>query len=119
MKKAILCFIRRDDEVLLIHDNYPTGTVWNGISGYIEENETPLEAAIREVREEVGISIQTSDLQYLGVHDSFTIFEVWSWQGTPQKLEEGIIDIQWFKITELPYDHMHAGNQDWLPRFLH
>ena len=76
MEKAILCFIRRDNnEVLMIYDEYPHGAVWNGISGSIDNGETAQKAVVREVKEEVGIDVQESDLKYLGTYESFAIFE--------------------------------------------
>ena len=35
---------------------------WSGIAGYVEENETPLETALKEIREEVGITEDNVEL---------------------------------------------------------
>lgn len=53
-----------EDKILLVH---PTGASWRhsalGIpKGKIEPGEDPLEAAVRELQEETGISINPSDL---------------------------------------------------------
>jgi predicted NUDIX family NTP pyrophosphohydrolase len=53
-----------DNQILLVH---PTNSSWQkntlGIpKGRIEKGEDPLDAAIREVREEIGISIDSSKL---------------------------------------------------------
>jgi 8-oxo-dGTP diphosphatase len=49
-------FNREMDRVLLVRKRRPEWQAgrWNGIGGKIEENETPLEAMIRETREEIG-----------------------------------------------------------------
>ncbi len=53
MYKQTLCFIRRNDELLMLNREYkPTLGLWNGVGGKIEGNETPLECVIREVKEE-------------------------------------------------------------------
>ncbi len=49
-------FIVNKDKVLLrMHDKYH---FWCSVGGHIELNENPNEAAIREVKEEVGLSIE-------------------------------------------------------------
>ncbi len=48
-------FIVHKNKVLLrMHDKY---SIWLSIGGHIELNEDPVEAAIREVKEEVGLDI--------------------------------------------------------------
>src|SRR3989339_1503090 len=37
------------------------------VAGHVEENETPAEALIREVREEVGLELELSDLTFRNV----------------------------------------------------
>lgn len=58
MKKSAGLLLIKNDRMLLGH---PTGANWFGSysipKGGIEENETPLDAAIRETKEEVGIVI--------------------------------------------------------------
>src|ERR1700733_14364171 len=49
-------FIVHKNKVLLrMHDKL---SIWLSVGGHIELNEDPLEAAIREVREEVGLEIK-------------------------------------------------------------
>jgi len=59
------CYIVRDGRLLMVKRRVRQGTlVWAGPSGDIEPGETPEQAAIREVREEVGIEIEV--LERLG-----------------------------------------------------
>jgi ADP-ribose pyrophosphatase YjhB (NUDIX family) len=55
--------IIQDNKILLAH---PTGSKWFGTysipKGKVEENETILEAAIRETKEELGIEVDGSEL---------------------------------------------------------
>lgn len=56
--KILLLFTNNYKQVLLVKRNKnPYINCWNGIGGKIEVNETPLEAAIRECKEEIGIII--------------------------------------------------------------
>ena len=52
-------FVVHENKVLLRkHDKYG---IWLSIGGHIELNEDPNEAAVREVKEEMGLSIKLSD----------------------------------------------------------
>lgn len=60
---VILLFTKNFKEVLLVKRNKrPYINCWNGIGGKIEENETPIESAIRECKEETGITISNPKL---------------------------------------------------------
>lgn len=65
--------ILRDDagRVLLIHFVLPNMTFWATPGGGLEPGETPLAAAIREVREELGIDVTLEG----PVHRAVGIFE--------------------------------------------
>lgn len=59
-------FVVFNGKVLLRkHDKYG---IWLGVGGHIEENEDPNETAIREVKEEVGLTVELLDTRvYKGV----------------------------------------------------
>src|SRR4051812_32531233 len=71
---AVLIYLRQDDRVLMIHRNsrspgkvdYHEGK-WNGLGGKCEKDESPLEAAQREVLEESGLALLPDQLKSLGV----------------------------------------------------
>jgi 8-oxo-dGTP pyrophosphatase MutT (NUDIX family) len=52
---AIFVTRRGRAEVLLAHRSPRLGSYWHTIAGGIEDGETPLEAAVRELREETGL----------------------------------------------------------------
>ncbi len=97
---------------------------WNGFGGKLEPGETIDEAAMREIREEVGV--MPVDILRVGVLD-------FSWQGKPEVLEVHVfkaVDFegepmeseemkpQWFHIDEIPFDKMWQDDKYWLPFFL-
>ncbi|KAA0773844.1 MULTISPECIES: NUDIX domain-containing protein [Bacillus cereus group] len=48
MYKHTLCFIKRNEEILMLNREYdPVKGLWNGVGGKIEKGETPLENAIQ------------------------------------------------------------------------
>jgi 8-oxo-dGTP pyrophosphatase MutT (NUDIX family) len=58
MMKVVTAFLMHKDRILVLKRSDKVGSFrgyWAGVSGYIEAGETPLEAVIREVREETGI----------------------------------------------------------------
>ena len=63
MKNTTLIYLERDHKYLMMyrgrkpHD--PNAGKWIGIGGKIEEGETPEECAIRETREETGITLDS------------------------------------------------------------
>lgn len=56
-----LCFLTRDDNVLMLHRNKPPNQFkWNGVGGKLMPGESPLAACLREVYEETGYRLTTA-----------------------------------------------------------
>ncbi len=56
------CYVVRDGRLLMTRRRFAEGTFeWAAISGKIEPGETADQAAVREAREEVGLSIEVTD----------------------------------------------------------
>jgi len=85
----------RAGRVLLIHFVLPNMTFWATPGGGMEPGETPLAAALREVREELGIDVNLEG----PVHKAVGIFEF-----------EGVL----IENT----DHFFAGHWDGVPRLV-
>lgn len=69
MINTTLCYISRGDEYLLLHrtkkENDLNKDKWIGFGGKLEENESPEEGILREVKEETGLRLL--DLKYRGI----------------------------------------------------
>ena len=69
MKNTSLCYIVRNGKVLLLHrtkkENDLNEGMWIGIGGKFEENESPEECVLREVREETGLTL--TEYAYRGI----------------------------------------------------
>ena len=53
------------------------GSFWQSVTGSLEDGETHLQAAVREVREETGFSVRETELIDLGVTNVLEIAEQW------------------------------------------
>ena len=58
----VFVLVRRDDEYLILHRSPRQGAYWHCVAGGVEEGETYAEAAVRELREETGLSARPRDL---------------------------------------------------------
>ena len=123
-QRATLLFVVRDGEVLLIHKKRGLGAGnINGPGGRLEPGETPREAAIREVEEELCITPEAvshcGELSFqfvdgLSIH--CTVFRAESHTGTPQETDEAIP--LWTPVDKIPYDKMWEDDRYWLPLML-
>lgn len=121
---AVITYIKRGEEILLIHKKTGLGAgKINAPGGHIEEGETAQEAAVRETREEVGL--ETEKLQFAGelffhfldgLRLKGTVFLCHEFRGTPVETEEALPF--WCPVSEIPWDRMWEDDIHWLPRAL-
>lgn len=61
MRLSTLCYIEKDDKYLMLHrvkkENDINKHKWIGVGGGFEENESPEECLLREVKEETGLEL--------------------------------------------------------------
>lgn len=97
---------------------------WNGFGGKLNDGESILDAAVREMKEEVGIT--PLDLEERGVINfefendpkilEVHIFSVTKFTGETTETEE--MRPQWFETDKIPYEQMWSDDVHWLPLFL-
>lgn len=98
-----------------------------GLGGKLEPGESAIEAAVREIEEESGLSVAAGDLRAYGVLTYLFPFRpAWSqvsnvfvcseWTGTPRESDE--LNPVWFDIDTLPVDDMWDDARHWLPDVL-
>ena len=75
---SVLVYLRRADEVLIMRRNkQPNLGLWVAPGGKIEINESPFDAARREVLEETGYAVE--DLQFRGLCTEVSVRADWQW----------------------------------------
>jgi 8-oxo-dGTP diphosphatase len=130
MRQETLLFVldKKAGKILLAMKKVRFGAgKYNGMGGHIEEGETPIAAAVREMFEESGIVVRQEEAVAMGqLHFSFEgkpdwervvhVFVAEKWEGEPHESDE--MAPEWFSVNSIPYEHMWIDDQYWLPRVL-
>ena len=122
--RANLVFIVREGRVLLIHKKTGIGAgKINGPGGKLEDGESAVEAAVREVEEELCITPHAPEemgiLRFAfvdGLHLHCTVFRSEDFDGDPTETREA--KPEWFDLEAIPYERMWEDDIHWLPRML-
>lgn len=123
-QRATLLFVIRDGRMLLIHKKrgLGAGTI-SAPGGRLEPGETALDAAIREVREEVCVTprgIAAGGELFFQFVDGLslhcTVFRADDCDGSPAETDEATPF--WVSLDAIPYTRMWADDTYWLPLLL-
>lgn len=119
-------FLVKDGQVLLAMKKRGFGANrWNGVGGKVDPGESVLQAAIRECREEIGVTpteitkVAHQTFHFADPKQASIVnhtFIAHSWEGEPQETEE--MAPQWFAVEDIPYDQMWEDDSHWLPLVL-
>jgi 8-oxo-dGTP diphosphatase len=103
--------------VLLLHHRFRAGSGWGIPGGFMRPREQPEEAIRRELREEIGLEIEITDLalirtlqRYQQVEIIFRCFP----KGIPLPQSFEVTRAEWFDLNSLPHDL--GVDQRWLIR---
>ncbi|MEA2097158.1 MAG: NUDIX domain-containing protein [Candidatus Cloacimonadota bacterium] len=112
-KKEILLFLRDDKPGL------PYSNMWDVLGGHNEENETPKECIIREMKEEIGLEL--ADFQFLCEKEfndriEFTYWKYWNAEIKDINLTEGQ-RLKWFTRKEAAKTNLAYGFNEIVEEF--
>lgn len=111
-------------QVLLIRKKRGLGAgKINGPGGKMDPGETPLECAVRETQEELGITaldgVKHGELWFQfvdGLALYVDVFRATRWEGDPIETPEAIP--LWTSLSELPFEEMWTDDRYWLAEVL-
>lgn len=126
LRQATICLLVRNNEVLLAMKKRGFGEgKWNGVGGKPNKGEPIEKAAIRETREEIGVTPkdiqQVATLNFYSPHNpgwnqQVLVYKVSEWEGEPVETEE--MSPKWFPKDQIPYESMWEDGIHWLPLVL-
>ena len=102
-------------EVLMLRRKYPSD-FWQSVTGSLEWDEGPLDAAIRELQEETGLVNQ--DIQNCHYSQKFEIYSIWRHRyapGVSHNLEH-VFCVELPEKVEISLDPREHEKYLWLPR---
>ncbi|XP_043787849.1 7,8-dihydro-8-oxoguanine triphosphatase-like [Apis laboriosa] len=124
-KTFSLVFIRKSTEILLGLKKRGFGKdKWNGFGGKIEPGESILHGAMRELKEECGLSAQ--ELRKIGILEfefeenevllEVHVFETYKYYGKIIESEE--MRPKWYNLKDIPFKEMWPDDEYWFPYML-
>ncbi len=122
--RATLVFVICAGQILLIRKKRGLGAgKINGPGGRLEPGESPLEGAIREVREELGVTptgLRDVGRQRFLFTDGYgidvTVFRADGCRGEPRETDEAVP--LWTPVGAIPYHEMWEDDALWLPHVI-
>jgi ADP-ribose pyrophosphatase YjhB (NUDIX family) len=103
---TLVCFNREDDVLLLRHVFHPI-TPWDLPGGWLEQDESPAECALRELQEETGLSVTLGPMVRLTremtpSHLGITFMGRLNEARPRPVLSSEILEARWFTADALP-----------------
>lgn len=109
-RMSTLCYIEQKGKYLMLHRTVKKNDVnkdkWIGVGGHFEEDESPEECLLREVREETGYTLTSYRYRGLvtfvsgnGVTEYMSLFTADAFAGEPIPCDEG--QLEWVDIDDV------------------
>lgn len=107
---STLCYIEQDGKYLMLHRTVKKNDVnkdkWIGVGGHFEQDESPEECLLREVREETGYTLTSYRYRGIvtfvsgnGVTEYMSLYTADGFEGDPIPCDEG--ELEWVDIEEV------------------
>ena len=118
---ATLVFVIKDGRILLIRKKRGLGAgKINGPGGRLEPRESFDACAVREVREELGVTplhlvkLGRHGFEFVDGYSTFVhVYRAADLVGTPVETDEAVP--LWFDLDAIPFDEMWEDDRYWLP----
>ena len=118
-----LCYIERDGRYLMLHrtskDRDINHDKWIGVGGHFEENESPDECVLREVKEETGYTLTSWQMRGIvtfisgtGSTEYMHLFTADGFTGEPIACDEG--DLCWIEKNQIESLNIWEGDRIFL-----
>lgn len=117
---STLCYIEKEEQYLMLHRTVKKNDInkdkWIGVGGHFEENESPEECVLREVKEETGYTLTSYRYRGLvtfvsggGVTEYMSLFTADEFEGDAITCDEG--ELEWIKKTEINNLNLWMGDK--------
>ena len=123
MRLTTLCYIEKDNKYLMLHRTKKeidfNKDKWIGVGGKFEENETPEECLLREVKEETGLTLLNYRLRGIITFISDIYETEYMYLYTADKFFGDIIDcdegeLAWVDKKDVPALPLWEGDREFL-----
>ncbi len=115
---SALVLIHTADLQVLIMERADKVGFWQSVTGSIEGDETPLQAAIREVKEETNLDALAYDFKDWQASNVYEIYPHWRYRYAPSVIENtehqfGLCLPSTMPVQLAPNEHTHYEWVDW------
>ncbi|MBR3019865.1 MAG: 8-oxo-dGTP diphosphatase [Clostridia bacterium] len=124
MRLTTLCYIERNGCCLMMNrdrkENDENAGKWIGVGGHMEENESPEECVLREIKEETGLTVK--NLRLRGIitfilpdwgNELTFLYTASADSGQVAECSEGTL--KWIPIEQIPALPLWEGDRVFLP----
>ena len=117
---STLCYMERDGKYLMLHRTVKKNDVnkdkWIGVGGHFEQDESPEECLLREVKEETGYTLTSWRFRGLvtfvsgdGVTEYMCLYTADGFTGDPVSCDEG--ELAWVKKDQIEDLNIWEGDK--------